>query len=111
MKRARGVIASLFAIVFLAGVLPARAQDFPTKPITIVVPLAPGSGMDTLVRLYADKLQQPLGKPDLSKTSFRAPADAGRRRGGDSARGRLHLCWYRPASAMAIKPGAVYKKA
>ena len=42
---------------------PAKAQDYPTKTITIVVPLAPGSGMDTLVRLYADKLQQSLGKP------------------------------------------------
>lgn len=63
MKRALGAIASLFAIPLLAGVLPAQAQDFPTKPITIVVPLAPGSGMDTLARLYADKLQQSLGKP------------------------------------------------
>ena len=62
MKRALGAIAGLFAIPFLAA-LPAAAQDFPTKPITIVVPLAAGSGMDSLVRLYADKLQQSLGKP------------------------------------------------
>jgi tripartite-type tricarboxylate transporter receptor subunit TctC len=41
----------------------AQAQDYPTRPITIVVPLAAGSGMDTLVRLYADKLQHSLGKP------------------------------------------------
>ena len=33
------------------------------NPITIVVPLAAGSGMDTLVRIYADKLQQSLGQP------------------------------------------------
>ena len=44
--------------------MPAQAQqDYPNKPITIVVPLAAGSGMDSLVRLYADKLQQSLGKP------------------------------------------------
>ncbi len=42
---------------------PAHAQDYPTKAITIVVPLAAGSGMDTLVRLYAEKLQESLGKP------------------------------------------------
>jgi tripartite-type tricarboxylate transporter receptor subunit TctC len=63
MKRALGAIAGLFAIPFMAGFQPAQAQDFPTKPITIVVPLAPGSGMDTLVRVYADKLQQAVGKP------------------------------------------------
>jgi tripartite-type tricarboxylate transporter receptor subunit TctC len=42
---------------------PVQAEDYPTRPITIVVPLAAGSGMDSLVRLDADKLQQSLGKP------------------------------------------------
>lgn len=61
MKRTLSALAAL-----LAGSLAlstAQAQDYPTKPITIVVPLAAGSGMDSLVRLYADKLQQSLGKP------------------------------------------------
>jgi tripartite-type tricarboxylate transporter receptor subunit TctC len=51
------------ALVLVSLPAPLQAQDYPTKPITIVVPLAPGSGMDSLVRLYADKLQQSLGKP------------------------------------------------
>ncbi len=50
------------AITLAAGAS-AQAQDYPTKPVTIVVPLAAGSGMDSLVRLYADKLQTALGKP------------------------------------------------
>ena len=29
----------------------AQGQDYPTRPVTIVVPLAAGSGMDALVRL------------------------------------------------------------
>ena len=41
---------------------PAQAQ-YPNRPVTIIVPLAAGSGMDVLVRLYADKLSQSLGKP------------------------------------------------
>ncbi len=41
----------------------AIAQDFPTRNISIVVPLAAGTGMDTLVRVYADELQKTLGKP------------------------------------------------
>ena len=42
---------------------PASAEDYPSRPITIVVSLAAGSGMDTITRLYADKLSEALGKP------------------------------------------------
>lgn len=51
------------AITAVAASAPAQAQDYPTRPVTIVVPLAAGSGMDSLVRLYAEKLQVALGKP------------------------------------------------
>lgn len=40
-----------------------QAQEYPSRNVTIVVPLAPGTGMDTLVRVYADELQKTLGKP------------------------------------------------
>ena len=46
----------------LAQTSPARAE-YPDRPVTIMVSLAAGSGMDVLVRLYADKLSQTLGKP------------------------------------------------
>ena len=46
----------------LAQTSPARAE-YPERPVTIMVSLAAGSGMDVLVRLYADKLSQSLGKP------------------------------------------------
>ena len=36
------------------GALCAHAQDFPTKPITIVNPLTAGTGVDVMTRLYAD---------------------------------------------------------
>ncbi len=41
----------------------AHAQTYPSKPITILVSLAAGTGMDTLVRIYAEKLSQALGQP------------------------------------------------
>src|ERR1700742_3152710 len=40
----------------------AHAQ-YPNRPVTIIVSLAAGSGMDVLVRLYADRLAQIFGKP------------------------------------------------
>jgi tripartite-type tricarboxylate transporter receptor subunit TctC len=51
-----------FSLVLAGAQAPAQAQSYPTKNITIVVPLGAGSGMDVLVRLYADKLSQALGK-------------------------------------------------
>ena len=55
------------AIALLLGLAapaaPANADNYPTRPITILVSLAAGTGMDTLVRLYAEKLAQNLGQP------------------------------------------------
>jgi tripartite-type tricarboxylate transporter receptor subunit TctC len=42
---------------------PAFAQTFPTKPIQIIVPLAPGGGTDLLARVIADKLRDKFGQP------------------------------------------------
>lgn len=41
----------------------AVAQDFPTKPIALVVAYPPGGGADAIGRLVAEKLQESLGKP------------------------------------------------
>ena len=41
----------------------ATAQDFPTRPITVVVPTGPGGGMEMVARLFGPKMEQRLGKP------------------------------------------------
>jgi tripartite-type tricarboxylate transporter receptor subunit TctC len=41
----------------------AWAQSFPTHPITIIVPLAAGGGMDTTARVLADRMRRSLGQP------------------------------------------------
>src|SRR5262245_26563931 len=51
------------ALVAMQLPMPAQAQAYPSKPVTIIVPLAAGTGMDTLARLYGDQLTQSLGKP------------------------------------------------
>ena len=63
MRLSRRYALGALALLLTGAQVPVQAQDYPTKPITIVVPLAAGSGMDSLVRLYADKLQRSLGKP------------------------------------------------
>jgi tripartite-type tricarboxylate transporter receptor subunit TctC len=37
--------------------------NFPTKPITIVVPYSPGGASDTVARIFAQELQNAVGKP------------------------------------------------
>ncbi len=52
------------AAVLLASSLPSRAQqDFPTKPIHIVVPYAAGGAVDPIARLVGDRLAKLVGQP------------------------------------------------
>ena len=39
------------------------AETFPSRPITIISPLAAGSGVDLVARVYGDQLSKKLGKP------------------------------------------------
>src|ERR1700736_236909 len=41
----------------------ASAQPFPTRPITLVVPVAAGGGVDTAARILSEKLQDKLKQP------------------------------------------------
>jgi tripartite-type tricarboxylate transporter receptor subunit TctC len=50
------------AAAIMAGFAPAAAQDWPTRPLTMVVPFAPGGVYDTLGRVYAAALSQNLGQ-------------------------------------------------
>lgn len=54
----------LFALGAALASSGAPAQsDFPTRPVKLVVPVAPGAGADFLARTVADKMSALLGKP------------------------------------------------
>lgn len=52
-------------VAVLACTMPARAQDFPSKPIRLVVPVAPGGPTDILGRLVGGEMARPLGQSVL----------------------------------------------
>lgn len=57
---------SLIALLALAGAAlaaPAAAQDFPSKPINVIVPLSAGGGTDLLARVVAGRLRDKFGQP------------------------------------------------
>ena len=58
----RVVFAVAAAVVWLAPVA-ASAQDWPTKPVRIIIPLGPGGGGDVFTRLMAEELQKQFGQP------------------------------------------------
>jgi len=52
-----------FVLVVCCATSPAVAQTYPAKPITMIVPFAPGGTNDLVGRPLAQKLTEALGKP------------------------------------------------
>jgi tripartite-type tricarboxylate transporter receptor subunit TctC len=57
--------------------LTAQAQDFPIKPIRIVVPYSPGGGTDTVARLMAAHISNSLGQQVIVENKAGASANIG----------------------------------
>lgn len=53
---------ALASLLMSVGLTPAFADTYPTKPIQLIVPQAPGGGSDTIGRFIAEKLGTSLGK-------------------------------------------------
>src|SRR6267154_1473972 len=59
MSIARWVSATLFGVVAMGAI----AQDYPTKPIRMIVPYPPAGGTDIVARVVNEPLSRELGQP------------------------------------------------
>src|SRR5262249_40218335 len=61
---------SLFALMTAgAADVGARAETYPTRPVTFVVPFAPGGGTEFLARLLGQRLEQRLRAPSVARAA------------------------------------------
>jgi tripartite-type tricarboxylate transporter receptor subunit TctC len=56
-------LAKLFLMVGLGFSLSVHSQDYPSKPIKLIVPVATGAAFDSVTRLLAEKLRNKWGQP------------------------------------------------
>jgi tripartite-type tricarboxylate transporter receptor subunit TctC len=64
----------------LAAVLPfasVAAQDYPSRPVTMIVPFPAGGPADTLARLLGDRMKGSLGQPVIVENLTGAGASIG----------------------------------
>jgi tripartite-type tricarboxylate transporter receptor subunit TctC len=105
MHRLVRVAATAVAFALAAG--PVAAQQFPTKPVTIVVPFAAGGPTDTVARSVGQAMEKSLGQPVIVENK---PGAGGTLGAADVARaapdGYKVLVWH---IGMSTAP-ALYRK-
>jgi len=77
MKDALKPLIALAFAALISAATPVAAQEWPTKPVRIIVPFGPGSTPDIVVRLIADYLQHKHSQPFIVENKPGASGNTG----------------------------------
>jgi tripartite-type tricarboxylate transporter receptor subunit TctC len=66
MSKTKMILAPLLALALLSPTISWAQEEYPNKPIQIVVPFSAGGSLDLITRLVAEKLKDILGQPVLT---------------------------------------------
>jgi len=103
MKRATCLIQSLALAASLAlPTMPAWSQDYPSKPVRIIVPYAPGGGADILARLIGQKLGASWGQPVIVDNKAGAGGSIGTENASRAAADGYTLLMASPSHAINV---------
>jgi tripartite-type tricarboxylate transporter receptor subunit TctC len=92
MRRMFGMTLVAASAMWLMGVAAASAQDWPTRPVRIIIPLGPGGGGDVFTRLLAEELHKSLGQPFIVENRPGGGLNIGTRACAESAPDGYTLC-------------------
>jgi tripartite-type tricarboxylate transporter receptor subunit TctC len=105
---------SLVALVLtaMAGIAGAQAQSYPSRPITIIVPFAPGAGADISARIAGEYMSRTLGVQVVVENTAGAGGTVGTTRTARAAPdgytiGLGHMGTH--AASVALHPNLAYK--
>lgn len=82
---------------------PVQAQTYPSKPVTVIVPFAPGGGVDSTARLIMPKLAEILKQPVVIENVAGAAGTIGTERAAKS-RADGHTLLFAVASPLNVAP-------
>src|SRR5258708_7901104 len=86
------LIASIFVAAW-TSICSAQAEVYPSRPVTLVVPLPPGSAFDVTARLLAERLQEALGQRVIVENPTGASGSLGTGRCAHAAPDGYTLCF------------------
>ena len=71
------IACKLFALVLAGFTVPTHAQNYPTKPVRLIIAFTPGSSTDIIGRAVAAKLQEMWGQPVVAENRTGAGGSIG----------------------------------
>src|ERR1700742_5926 len=93
-------------MLFCAGLVPARAADYPDHAIKMIVPFAAGGGTDVLARIIAQNLNSKWGQPVVVENQAGASGAIGTRAVMKAAPDGYTLLMASTGALMAVSAGA-----